>query len=64
MKPDNYWQNHFQLHWTEKWSEKWISNAALHYTIGKGYFEQYKEDERFKWIIILPAFNGNSISDL
>jgi hypothetical protein len=32
---DNYWQNHFQLHWTEKWSENWISNAALHYTIGK-----------------------------
>lgn len=60
---DNYWQNHFQLHWTEKWSEKWISNAALHYTIGKGYFEQYKEDEDLT-NYNLPAFNGNSISDL
>ena len=60
---DNYWQNHFQLHWTEKWSEKWISNAALHYTIGKGYFEQYKEDEDLT-DYNLPAFNGNSISDL
>ena len=60
---DNYWQNHFQLHWTEKWSDKWISNAALHYTIGKGYFEQYKEDEDLA-DYNLPAFNGNSISDL
>ncbi|RBA29945.1 TonB-dependent receptor [Flavobacterium tibetense] len=60
---DNYWQNHFQLHWSEKWSEKWISNAALHYTIGKGYFEQYKEDEDLT-DYNLPAFNGNPISDL
>ena len=60
---DNYWQNHFQLHWTEKWSEKWISNAALHYTIGKGYFEQFKEDETLS-NYNLPAFNGNLTSDL
>ncbi|MBP9849223.1 MAG: TonB-dependent receptor [Flavobacterium sp.] len=60
---DNYWQNHFQLHWTEKWSEKWILNAALHYTIGKGYFEQYKEDEDLT-DYNLPDFNGDSISDL
>ena len=60
---DNYWQNHFQLHWTEKWSDNWISNAALHYTIGKGYFEQYREDEDLA-DYNLPAFNGNSISDL
>ena len=60
---DNYWQNHFQLHWSEKWSDKWISNVAFHYTIGKGYFEQYREDENLA-DYNLPAFNGNSISDL
>lgn len=60
---DNYWQNHFQLHWTEKWSDEWISNAALHYTVGKGYYEQYKEDEDLT-DYNLPVFNGNSISDL
>jgi iron complex outermembrane receptor protein len=60
---DNYWQNHFQLHWSEKWSDNWISNVAFHYTIGKGYFEQYKEDEELS-DYNLPAFNGNSISDL
>ena len=60
---DNYGQNHFQLHWAEKWSDKWISNVAFHYTIGKGYFEQYREDENLT-DYNLPAFNGNSISDL
>jgi iron complex outermembrane recepter protein len=60
---DNYWQNHFQLHWSEKWSEKWVSNAALHYTKGKGYFEQYKEDQDLT-DYNLPDFNGNPISDL
>ena len=60
---DNYGQNHFQLHWSEKWSDKWISNVAFHYTIGKGYFEQYREDENLA-DYNLPTFNGNSISDL
>lgn len=60
---DNYTQNHFQLHWSEKWSEKWVSNSALHYTLGKGYFEQYREDETLA-DYNLPDFNGNSVSDL
>lgn len=60
---DNYTQNHFQLHWSEKWSEKWTSNIALHYTIGKGYFEQYREDETLA-DYNLPDFNGNFTSDL
>jgi iron complex outermembrane recepter protein len=60
---DNYTQNHFQLHWSEKWSEKWISNTALHYTIGKGFFKQYREDEDLT-DYNLPSFQGNTVSDL
>ena len=60
---DNYVQNHFQLHWSENWSKKWISNVALHYTIGKGYFEQYREDEDLS-DYNLPSFQGNTVSDL
>ncbi|PHX62466.1 MAG: TonB-dependent receptor [Flavobacteriales bacterium] len=60
---DNYWQNHFQLHWNEKLSSKWQSNLALHYTLGKGYFEQYREDENFS-DYLLPNFNGNTATDL
>ncbi len=60
---DDYWQNHFQLHWNEKLSSKWQSNLAFHYTLGKGYFEQYREDENFS-DYVLPNFNGNTITDL
>jgi iron complex outermembrane receptor protein len=60
---DNYAQNHMQLHWSQKWSQKWISNAAIHYTVGKGYFEQFREDETLA-DYNFPNFQGNSVSDL
>ena len=60
---DNYWQHHFQLHWSEKWSEKWTSNVALHYTLGKGYYEQYREDATLA-DYNLPNFQGNATADL
>lgn len=44
---DNYQQDHYQLHWNERWNDHWSSNLAFHYTKGKGYFEQYREDEDF-----------------
>ena len=60
---DNYWQNHFQLHWNEKLTSKWQTNLAFHYTLGKGYFEQYREDENFS-DYVLPDFNGITSTDL
>lgn len=42
---DNYTQNHYQLHLTHEFSPRLFANAALHYTKGYGYYEQYKEDE-------------------
>lgn len=60
---DNYRQHHFQLHWSEKWSEKWTSNVALHYTLGKGYYEQFREDADLAEYN-LPDFEGNAIADL
>ena len=60
---DNYWQNHFQLHWNQKYNSNWQSNIALHYTLGKGYFEQYKEDQDFA-AYNLPSYNGNTTTDL
>jgi len=41
---DNYNQDHYQLHWSESISDNWSTNVALHYTKGKGYYENYKED--------------------
>jgi len=44
---DNYNQDHYQLHWNERFNNNWSTNIALNYTYGRGYFEQYKEDEDF-----------------
>lgn len=41
---DNYQQDHYQLHWNEKIGANWSTNLAFHYTKGKGYYENYKED--------------------
>jgi iron complex outermembrane receptor protein len=42
---DNYQQDHYQLHWNEKLNKNWTTNLGLNYTRGKGYFEQFKEEE-------------------
>jgi len=44
---DNYKQDHYQLHWTERFNNNWSTNLGLNYTYGRGYFEQYKEDQNF-----------------
>jgi len=44
---DNYKQDHYQLHWNEKINANWSANLGLNYTYGRGYFEQYKEDQDF-----------------
>ena len=42
---DNYKQDHYQFHWNEKLNERWSTNLGLNYTYGRGYFEQYREDD-------------------
>ncbi len=44
---DNYKQDHAQLLWNEKLNDQWSTNIAIHYTRGRGYFEQFKEDDDF-----------------
>ena len=45
---DNYNQDHYQLHWNQRFNNNWSTNLGLNYTYGRGYFEQYKEDEDFE----------------
>lgn len=44
---DNYQQDHYQLIYTGKIGSNWKTNAALHYTYGRGYYEQFREDDDF-----------------
>ncbi|MDC6364226.1 MULTISPECIES: TonB-dependent receptor [Flavobacteriaceae] len=60
---DNYKQNHVQLHWNQTLSPEWSTNLALHYTRGRGYFEQYREDDDFSDYGLEPiSLGGETIN--
>lgn len=44
---DNYVQTHYQLHFSHQLAPRTNLNAALHYTRGEGYYEEYREEDRF-----------------
>ena len=54
---DNYKQDHYQLHWNEKINNFWSFNLGLNYTYGRGYFEQYREDDN------IDTYGGIVLSD-
>jgi len=41
---DNYNQDHYQLHITQKLNENISGTITFHYTKGKGYYEQFKQN--------------------
>ncbi len=60
---DNYKQDHAQLLWNEQLNEHWNTNVALHYTRGRGYFEQFREDDDFDTYGFTPLnVDGEEIS--
>ncbi|MEX0274248.1 MAG: TonB-dependent receptor [Flavobacteriaceae bacterium] len=60
---DNYKQNHAQLLWNQEISTHWSTNLALHYTRGRGYFEQFREDDDFETYGFAPiTVNGEEVS--
>ena len=60
---DHYNQDHYQLLWSEKYNNNWSTNLALHYTWGRGYYEQYKEDEDFSDYGFTPIVIGGETID-
>jgi len=60
---DNYKQNHAQLLWNEQINPNWSTNIALHHTRGRGYFEQFREDDDFDTYGFEPiTVNGEEIN--
>lgn len=41
---DNYQQDHYQFLIAQRFNKKTTTNFALHYTRGRGYYEQYKDN--------------------
>lgn len=44
---DNYQQDYYQLHFSHQLNDKLLVNAALHYTYGRGYYEEFMQDAKF-----------------
>lgn len=61
---DNYSQNHYQLHWNQHYNNQWSTTIGLNYTNGRGYYEQYKEDQDFDIYNFEPLnFNGEIVDE-
>ena len=58
---DNYGQTHYQLHYTKQLNTNTNYNVALHYTIGAGYYEQYKNGEVFSDYGLMDIMIGDTI---
>lgn len=56
---DNYRQNHYQLLWEQNLNPNWNLETTFHYTKGKGYYENYKQDAKFSKYN-LPNLNINN----
>lgn len=55
---DHYTQDHYQFHWNQRFNNNWSSNLGLNFTYGRGYFEQYKEDEDLDFYGLEPIEIG------
>lgn len=56
---DHYMQSYYQLHFSHEFTKNWSSNIALHYTKGKGYYEEYKKSQAFSKYGLQDVIIGN-----
>lgn len=57
---DNYWQDHYQMLYAKQFSDNLSFNGALHYTKGKGYYEEFKEAQKLTNYGLQPVVIGNT----
>lgn len=58
---DNYKQDHYQLLLTQKFSPKWDFTTSLFYIKGKGYYQQYKADQKYSKYGLPNITNGSTV---
>lgn len=56
---DHYQQDHYQLLFSHKFDPFLSLNASVFYTGGKGYYEEYKEDQKLADYLINPIVVGS-----
>ncbi|MFM6975863.1 MAG: TonB-dependent receptor [Sphingobacteriaceae bacterium] len=60
---DNYTQDHYQLLYAHQFGPKLSLSGAFHYTYGRGYYEEYKEDQDFASYNLTPVLEGGVTID-
>lgn len=58
---DNYKQDHFQLIYSQKLGDYLSLHTALHYTRGRGYYEEYGEDQNYSDYGLQNVMIGDSV---
>ncbi len=58
---DDYQQDHYQLHFSQNLSRSLTLNTSLHYTHGKGYYEEYKYNADFADYSVPDVTIGDSV---
>ncbi len=56
---DNYQQDHYQLHYSYQLTDQWNANASMHYTYGRGYYEEFRREDDLGTYGIGPIEIGN-----
>lgn len=59
---DNYWQDNYQLHYSKEFNSELSVNAALHYTRGKGYYENLVNSEFSAYNLPNAVINNDTIT--
>ena len=58
---DNYNQDHYHLIYNRTLSRDFILSSAFHYTKGKGYYEEYREDQAYADYGLVSVRIGDSL---
>lgn len=53
---DQYQQHHYHLHFTHRFSNRFYASISGHYTRGAGYYEQYRQDDKFGTYGLDPVY--------
>jgi len=59
---DHYQQDYYQLHFSHKFNPYFSLNISGFYTYGRGYYEEYKDNQDYKdYTISAPVINGTTV---
>lgn len=59
---DDYRQDYYQLHFIARGNEKWTFNWALHATKGKGFYEEFREDNSYSsYNLVNPVIGADTL---